>query len=125
MPFVNAKSPKYFAPARYNTLDADGVLLENKFDLQFKRHTTDQLEELDKMIKARAKVKGARVDREVLQAACVGWRAVQDEGGTELPFSLDALDTLEQDFPGFIKCCVEAFYLSTQPTQSAHLATKN
>jgi hypothetical protein len=125
MAFVKTNSPKYFAPASINTLNADGQLVSNKFDIQVKRLTKSQLKDLDERIKAWDVADTANRDRAVLVDVMTGWRAVQDADGKELPFTLEALDQLEEENPGFVRTCIEAFYLSTQPTQAAHLAAKN
>jgi hypothetical protein len=125
MAFVRSNSPKYHAPASINTLSEGGQLVANKFDIQVRRLTKTQLKELDERIKAWDPADTANRDRAVLAGVMTGWRAVQDADGKELPFTLEALDQLEEEHPGFVRACVEAFYLSTQPTQAAHLAAKN
>lgn len=138
MSFVRAASPTYFAPASFTTLDGNGRLVEHKFDCQFKRLKREELEELDAAVSsanatasdanssegdASAPVaKPGSTDQMVLERVMVGWRAVQEADGTELQFSLEAVEETERLFPGFRAACVKSFYLSTSPKQAAWLA---
>jgi len=124
MAFIKSpQSPLYFAPAVYMQLSEGGALLQHKFDVQCRRHTKSQLAALDAEVKAIATASDR--DRKVFEAAIVGWRAVQDAQGVELPFSVETAEATEEQCPGFIASCVRAFYLSIHPVESAHLAAKN
>lgn len=65
------------------------------------------------------------VSRKAMVEVMVGWRAVQAPDGSELPFSLAAMDQTEEEFPGFINACADAFWSSCTPREAAHLAAKN
>jgi hypothetical protein len=65
------------------------------------------------------------VSRKVLVEVLVGWRAVQASAGNELPFSFEAVDQTEEEFPGFINACADAFWASCSPKEAAHLAAKS
>lgn len=127
MPFKRGASPTYFAPAEFNVLDADGKLAKQLFDIQCKRLKKSELEQLDVDIKAwaeerRANKEPGNSDRKIIERVIVGWRAVQAPDGSELPYSIEAVDQVEEEFPGFMAACVRAFYMSTMPGQAAHLA---
>jgi hypothetical protein len=161
MAFVRSASPKFFAPATFNVLGANGELIVAKFDCQFKRLKHSELtalrRDLDRWssdvlreIEARARkamtpsADGAdsnasadaaaaaateapenMVSRKVLERVMTGWRAVQGPDGSDLPFSLEALDATEEEFPGFTNACSQAFWSSCEPKAAAHLAAKN
>lgn len=157
MAFIRARTPRYFAPASFNTLDGDGKLITHLFDCEFRRFKLSELNKLQaqltewgteimRRLQERADViaKSAdsgeplpqeaadseptledMVNRRLLAQVMTNWRAVQDEAGNELPFSLAALDATEEEFPGFINQCAKAFWKSTQPAEAAHLAAKN
>lgn len=123
MPFVNAKNPTYYAPAQHRSLDADGQLVVSKFDCQFKRLKKSELLDLEERLKAQGD-KRLR-DRQLLVEVMTGWRAVEEEDGSAAKFSMDKVDEFDEIHVGFQKACVEAFFASTAPSESAHLAAKN
>lgn len=158
MAFVRTLTPRYFAPASFETLDAEGNLINHLFDCEFKRLKLSELRQLQikvaewgseivKRLEARAQqiaaaeAKGEQlpdrkpeddaslqqdmVNRRLLQEVMTNWRAVQDENGQDMAFSMETLDKTEEEFPGFINACAKAFWKSTQPAEAAHLARKN
>lgn len=50
MAFIRAASPRYFAPASFQTLDNDGRLLTNLFDCEFKRLKLSELKKLQQRV---------------------------------------------------------------------------
>lgn len=154
MAFVRAASPKYFAPAVLNILGGDGQLIASKFDCEFKRLKRSDLvalrrdvdlwsahamadlqkqaqalavatEEGNEPTRAGGNTVIDMVSRKVLERVLTGWRGVQAPDNTDLPFSLEALDETEEEFPGFINACSQAFWDSCEPKAAAHLAAKN
>jgi hypothetical protein len=65
------------------------------------------------------------ISRRVLGRVMAGWRGVQAADGSALPYSPEALDETEEEFPGFINACTAAFWESCAPKAAAHLAAKN
>ena len=65
------------------------------------------------------------VNLRLLRRVMTGWRAVQGADSADLPFSFEALAEMEEDNPGFINACADAFWASLQPKEAAHLAQKN
>lgn len=142
MQFVPSPSPTFFAPAVLPRLAEDGALDEFKFDCKFKRLTSTQYNELDAKVAAqrdklgkpakKGEAKPESVDRMVMREVCAGWRISKpaaSEGAKpeseEIAFTVEVLDALEEENPGFAGYCVRAFYLSMTPTKSAHYAEKN
>lgn len=123
MGFVATKSPTYYAPATHRMLSEDGSLVISKFDCQFKRLTKSELLELE----ARLKLQGEKQlrDRQLLVEVMTGWRAVEEADGTAAKFSIEQVDRYDEQYIGFQKSCVESFFASTAPSESAHLAAKN
>lgn len=125
MAFVRSTSPTYFAPATYSELDETGKLVASKFDCQFKRLSRTDLKALDAKVKGWVSDDVQERDHKLLGEVLIGWRGVQGLDGKEQPFSMEAATEIDEEKPGFLKCCVTAFFLSTAPTASAHLAAKN
>lgn len=131
MKFFPDPSPRYFAPASYKQLQADGSLRDFDFDCEFKRLKRTELEALDEQVKAWRKKK-LDVDAQLLAHVCTQWRVKPPKAdgspGEEvklIPFAAEAAQLLEEEHPGFIAACVRSFYLSTAPVNAAHLAEKN
>jgi len=138
MTIIRTVSPKYFAPVTHKCLAANGLLQELKFDVQFKRLKQS---ERDALIEANAlKRKQIEQDtengintntaaleeiKELLRTYACGWKGVQEEDKTEVPFSHEALFDLCEDYSGLLVSVANAFWESFNPTTAAHLATKN
>ena len=141
MAIIRTASPTYFAPISFKCLSESGKLDEFKFDVQFKRlkqsdndtlhreniersrAIRDQIEKDGSIDDIQDQAKQAAQDR--LRQYATGWRGVQNEDKSDVPFSLDALFELCEEYPGLMNAINEAFAKSVSPEAAAHLATKN
>jgi hypothetical protein len=141
MAIIRTASPTYFAPINFKCLSESGKLDEFKFDMQFKRlkqsdndalhrenidrsrTIRDQIEKDGSIDDIQAQAKQAGQDR--LRKYATGWRGVQNEDKSDVPFSHAALFELCEEYPGLMNAINEAFAKSVAPEAAAHLATKN
>jgi hypothetical protein len=141
MAIIRTASPTYFAPISFKCLSESGKLDEFKFDVQFKRlkqsdndalHREnidrsrvirDQIEKDGSIDDIQAQAKQAGQDR--LRQYATGWRGVQNEDKSDVPFSFEALFELCEEYPGLMNAINEALAKSVAPEAAAHLATKN
>lgn len=79
MAFVRSSSPRYFAPATFKVLDADGNLVTSKFDCEFKRHKLSEL----KKLQAEVGEWGAEVIKRLTDRAKAIEAAAKEGKGTE------------------------------------------
>lgn len=141
MAIIRTASPTYFAPISFKCLSESGKLDEFKFDVQFKRlkqsdndtlhreniersrAIRDQIEKDGRIDDIQDQAKQAAQDR--LRQYATGWRGVQNEDKSDVPFSHVALFELCEEYPGLMNAINEAFAKSVSPEAAAHLATKN
>ena len=141
MAIIRTASPTYFAPISFKCLSESGKLDEFKFDVQFKRlkqsdndtlhreniersrAIRDQIEKDGSIDDIQDQAKQAAQDR--LRQYATGWRGVQNEDKSDVPFSHAALFELCEEYPGLMNAINEAFAKSVSPEAAAHLATKN
>ncbi|MGE0329691.1 MAG: hypothetical protein AB7P37_03250 [Ramlibacter sp.] len=127
--FFQDLSPKYFAPATYNYLDANGALCVIEFDCEFRRLKRSEVTALDAKQQEVSKTVNSTAGAAALLAdVCTNWRikdASSPTGSKVIPFSLETLAQMEEQHVGFSGACVMAWWQSSTPVQSAHLAAKN
>lgn len=138
MAIIRTASPKYYAPVSHKILSETGALQELKFDMQFKRLKQSEREaqaqaqrEINQQIE-RAKADGEDENQlykknwsDILAANACGWRGVTEADKTDVPFSLENLFELCEEYPGLLGSIFSAWAQSLNPTEAAHLATKN
>ena len=141
MAIIRTASPTYFAPINFKCLSESGTLDEFKFDVQFKRLKQSENDALHRENIERARAirdqlgNNGRVDdiqaqanqaaQDRLRQYATGWRGVQNEDKSDVPFSHDALFELCEEYPGLMNAINEAFSKSVTPEAAAHLAAKN
>lgn len=81
-------SPTYWWPVPFKVPAEDGTLVDATFAVQFRRLTSQQIE--DKMAAA---AKERRSDADLAREVVVGWRDVVNASGV-IPFTPEALDRL-------------------------------
>lgn len=88
--FKLAVSPTFWTDVGATIADENGKRVPISFQLQFKRLTPAEIQEL-----AIGGVASAlRNDSEVLSQIVVGWKGIADEHGTEMEFSQEGLTKL-------------------------------
>jgi hypothetical protein len=93
MTFRLAVSPSYKVEVTVHFPGEDGKLKKQSFVAIFKRLPQGEIELLRDRIAARAKDLRLETDpqpitdRELLDSVLIGWEAVQDEDGNDLPFN--------------------------------------
>jgi hypothetical protein len=141
MAIIRTAQPTYFAPISFKCLSETGKLDEFKFDVQFKRlkqtendalhreniesrrSIRDQIEKDGSIEAIQDQARQTAQDR--LRKYVIGWRGVQNIDKSDVPFSIDALFELCEEYPGLMNTINEAFAKSVAPEAAAHLATKN
>lgn len=113
-------SPTYFAPATLAHLNAEGKLIQGKFDCQFRRLPKEEMADMATRLNS-----GEITDAEFFDKVMVGWRAVADADGQPVTFSKEALEQACKTVDGFGRACAKAYFDSVQPTAAAHLSAKN
>ncbi len=104
--FKIATTPTYFAPVVVDMPIGGGKTQKFTFDAEFRRLTQSELKDIQAQASS-GEITDERFAREVM----IGWRGVQDEAGTELPFSEGNCDMLLNIFP-VLPSVVKAFYAS-------------
>lgn len=123
--FFETPSPQYWAPAKYRQFDADGKVIEKKFDIQCKRKKASEHTELDKQHQAARLSFDPKPFHGVLSQVLTAWRVQDGDKVKVIDFSLETLDQMEEEFPGFAYACASAFWASVQPSEAAHHIAKN
>lgn len=101
MAFIVKKVSDYFWPVKYDEPDTDsGVHITQTFDAKFKRLPSSRYKELLGM-------KGA-CDEIFVAEILVGWRGIQNDDGSEIPFSKEKKAELI-DRSGFARACSTAY----------------
>jgi hypothetical protein len=108
--FIMELSPAYFAPVRITLLDADGILQEHVFDMQFVRFTQS---EVDEFVSAKD-----LSTEDACKQVVRNWRHVMDAQGLAVPFSADNLDKLLK-IPGMAAGVLQALVRSWTPTEGS------
>lgn len=103
--FKLAASPVYWQTIETEVTGENGVRTAVKFDIQFKRLSSDQHKELAARIPAES-MNDADIAREVV----VGWRGVADEENNQIEFSAENFDKMLQ--LGFATSIVVHFFRS-------------
>lgn len=124
--FFETPSPAYFAPAVFPMLDADGKLIEKKFDIEFARLKSSEHKAHDEAVEVLRKKRDPQPYGGLLAAVLKSWRIKEGEEVKTIPFSAETLASMEEAFPGFTFNCAVAYYSSIAPTSPAnHPAAKN
>ncbi len=127
--FFEDPSPSYFAPVVYRQFDADGKVVEKKFDIQCRRFKSSEHAALDTEIQSLRGVADPKAYDALLAKVLLAWRVKVKVGDSEelkvVAFAPATLDEMEERFPGFTFACARAFYASLMPAESAHYASKN
>lgn len=122
--FFETPSPKYWAPVTYRQLDAEGNLVERKFDIEVKRLTATEMTARQNEL-----VGKPGSDALMLAEVVSAFRVDEPKDGKPnvkvIEFKPETLASMEEICPGFIFACIFAFYNSRQPTNAAHHIAKN
>ena len=113
---LKSLSPQYFAPAQIQNLDETGALQVHKFDVEFRRITTPEVEAIRKEAEA-----GTLAHEDLYARVLVGWRGILDADDQPLAFSPASLaDALK--VRGMRQAISKSFFDSLAPEAGAWLA---
>jgi hypothetical protein len=124
--FFETPSPAYFAPVVFPMLDADGKLVEKKFDIECRRLKASEHKALDEEVNSLQKKRNPQPYGGLINAVVKAWRVQVGEEIKTIPFSVKTLAEMEEIYPGFAFANAVAIYGSIAPTAPAnHPAVKN
>lgn len=107
--FKLATTPTYFWSVTLGLPNDDDRVDTAKFDIQFKRVSQDEFDEMHDRVHA---LKEPLLNpRDFVRSVVVGWRGVHDGDGTELPFTAGALEKL-LNVNGAAMAIAKAFFAS-------------
>jgi hypothetical protein len=104
--FILKHSPTYFWPVKVEVPVSGGKYERHTFDAEFRRLSQSRMLEIGGLIE-KSQITDVELAREVL----AGWKGVQDDGGSEVPYSEGARDSL-LDIPLVAAAVVMAFFES-------------
>lgn len=108
--FVLKKDSSYVWPVTVSSPVSGGKFEKQTFDLTFKRLAQSRLKDV---LNAEVEISDAEFCREIV----LGWAGIKDESGSDVPFSVAALDEL-LEIPALGKQIVNAYLESLAPAKT-------